>query len=394
MWTGVALRGTIYAVVCKLVTLTAIDAGSTDDPPREICLLRAGVNGSTQGDAIFDAEAAEQTVASWRVHSVGTKRAGMIDLEHLSLDPEAKHFDPDARAWYEIELRGGEAWLTDIDWTPDGDRRVRNKTQRFLSPAAYQDEDGRIVEILNVALTALPSLHGAPQLIASRVHERLVTMAATDSAAQMPAVLKALGLDPKMIDKVAVALGLEAGASIEEIRAALDSFDSKMTKVGELLSGDEPAVEAAAAAPDAAPAPMAQPAAPPPEEEQPVAQMRRERDDAITALRAIEDRERKTIVASMVAGGHESPATAWADPTATADAQTPAEPWASMPLIALRARSAALSATAPAPAQITAPVSNVSAEGDLTPAQIAICKQHDIAPDDYKTMRARAGRNR
>lgn len=74
--------------------------------------------------------------------------------------------------------------------------------------------------------------------------------------------------------------------------------------------------------------------------------------EAARALKAIEDEQRRELVASMVRLGTETPATAWA-PGADGlpDGKTPAEPWASMPVEALRARVAALSAAKPAPVE-------------------------------------------
>lgn len=380
-------HGTVGNVARKLVTLTAVDTGD-GEPPTEVRLLRAGLQGSTKGDVLFDVDAAERTLNAWRVRAGDSTRAGMVDLEHLSLDPAAPNFDPDARAWFDFEIRGGEAWLVNLDWTADGARRLRERTQRFLSPTAYEDEDGRIVELVNVALTALPSLHGAPQLVASR-HEKGFAMA-DDSSAQMGAVMKALGLDPKMIDKVAAALGLEAGASVDDIRTAIDAFADKMSKVEELLSGGAPAEETAEApAETEAPAAMATAPAEEDEGKKAAAQLRRERDDALTALRALEGRDRKALVASMVAGGHEAPATAWANPEADGAEQKPAEPWASMPLDALRRRVSALSATAKPPSP--QPLQS-GAAAELTEAQLAICKQYNLSPAEFATMRRRSGR--
>jgi hypothetical protein len=201
-------------------------------------------------------------------------------------------------------------------------------------------------------------------------------------------ILKALGVDPKMPDKVASALGLEAGASIDDIRAALDSFAAKMAKVEELLAGDTE--EAAAEEPaDTEPAAMAETAEVPVEEEKPeeeVVAARQDVGDELVTLRAfkatVEDKERRGLVAQMVKTGAEDPATAWSDDKAT----KPAEPWASMSLTALRSRVAKLSKRV----QLVPPVT--ATPGGLTPSQLAICKEFNLEPERFAQLRAQAGR--
>ena len=59
-----------------------------EGPPREFRIFKAGINATTKGDFLFDDEAAEKVMAAAKRH--GTDRNLMIDLEHLSLEPESK----------------------------------------------------------------------------------------------------------------------------------------------------------------------------------------------------------------------------------------------------------------------------------------------------------------
>jgi hypothetical protein len=333
---------------------------------------------------VFDEDAARAVMADWSEHTVGLQRPGMVDLEHLSLDPKAPNFDPDARAWFDLELVNGELWLVDLKWCPDGEARLLERRQRYLSPTFYFDTSTRRVQrVLNVGLTALPELDGAPELIAARAAMGDANMA--DNTKAIGDILKALGVDPKMPDKVASALGLEAGASIDDIRAALDAFAAKMAKVEELLA--EPAEADAAVEPAAAePAALAEPAAVEEEKkEEEVVAARQDLSELVT-LRAfkatVEDKERRGLVAQMVKVGSEDPATAWADDKA----EKPAEPWASMSLSALRTRVAKLSKRV----HLTPPAQ--STPGGLTPSQLAICKEFNLEPERFAQLRAQAGR--
>jgi len=145
-----------------LVTL-AIPVG-TDDPPSDVLLFRSGPNTSTQGEFVFDAQAALSVIAAARKHGVDV----MIDLEHLSLDPSARNYDPDARGSGRLELRDGALWLTDIRWTEDGAARIRGKRQRYVSPAFEVDpKTRRVARVVNVAITSLPATDYAMPLVAA-----------------------------------------------------------------------------------------------------------------------------------------------------------------------------------------------------------------------------------
>lgn len=115
---------------------------------------------------IFDEKAAAAVMAN--VNNWGVRL--MIDLEHDSLQegvavrPDAK----DARGWYSLEIRDGELWAVDVEWTPDGERRLRERTQRYISPALLADEDGRLTEILNAALVAMPATFTPQDLLAAK----------------------------------------------------------------------------------------------------------------------------------------------------------------------------------------------------------------------------------
>lgn len=124
--------------------------------PVEFRIFAAGVNDSTNGPALFDAAAAERVMATYQKHGVRL----MIDLEHQSL----RGADPDARGWFDLELRGGELWAANVTWTPDGARRIREGTQRYIS-SAFDDAE-QMSWLINVGLVAMPATLGAQPLVA------------------------------------------------------------------------------------------------------------------------------------------------------------------------------------------------------------------------------------
>lgn len=140
-----------------------------DGVPNEFRIFAAGLNPNRNGPPIlFDRKAAEWVMASQAEHGVDC----MIDLEHLSLDDEAPNYDPDARGWFRIELRNNaqgepECWGHSVSWCPDGEQRLTNRTQRYLSPVYTYDAEGRPKRIVNVALCAMPSIDNMPPLVAA-----------------------------------------------------------------------------------------------------------------------------------------------------------------------------------------------------------------------------------
>ena len=142
-----------------------------DKLPTEFRLFRFGKNETENGTFIFDDAAAKSVMAARKKWGVSV----MLDLEHQSLDCEPGVPDPtarDARGWGNLELRKDGLYLVNVTWTPDGARRLREKTQRYVSPAFTTDDDGRILTLVNVALTAIPATHGAQPLVAASARRK------------------------------------------------------------------------------------------------------------------------------------------------------------------------------------------------------------------------------
>jgi phage I-like protein len=134
-----------------------------DEPPSEFRIFRVGWNETDNGRYLFDEEAARAVMAHYGAH----KADRMIDLEHLSIDDTNPNYDPDARGWAKLELRDGELWAVNVTWTDDGARRLRAKTQRYISPVFLYDKKRRPTRVMNIALTAIPATHGLEHLVAA-----------------------------------------------------------------------------------------------------------------------------------------------------------------------------------------------------------------------------------
>lgn len=145
-----------------MLRLTELDG----DAPSEFLIFRRGVNETTKGPVLFDDEAARSVMAAYQRSGVDL----MIDLSHQSLadGPQARADAGDARGWFKLELRGGDLYAVDVRWTPDGLRRLSERTQRYISPCVIRHkETDRAVEVVNVALCAMPATFDAQPLIAA-----------------------------------------------------------------------------------------------------------------------------------------------------------------------------------------------------------------------------------
>lgn len=195
-------------------------AGGT--PAMEFRLFRKGWNSTSKGKFLFDDQAAALVMADYKQANNGV----MIDLEHLSLDDEARGYDPDARGWCKLQIRNGELWATEVKWTPDGAKRLSERRQRFVSPTfTYDSESMRIESLYNIAICAIPATHEAAELIAAskRTGKKYGT----------------LSLEVKMeeLKKIAQAMGLEDDAKLEDILGAIKALQEKAG--GEVAAADD-----------------------------------------------------------------------------------------------------------------------------------------------------------
>lgn len=274
-----------------------------DGLPVAFRLFRAGPNETTKGTFIFDAAAAESVMSAAKAY--GNDLA--IDLEHASLDPDAPNWDPDARGYFNLELRNGELWAVNVRWSPDGERRLRERTQRYISPAFPRDAEGRVIELVNIALVAQPATFSTPALIAAhrgtpmtpyvqKVHSELTARLSiaqkkiaklADGAAAGDAPAGKFAAVESAADEASKALAevSKAGGDVDAAMAAVDAARAAVKTFCDaadaLAGGGEPAADPAT---DPAADPAAASAAP--EDPQKMSRIERENAQLRTALAA------------------------------------------------------------------------------------------------------------
>jgi phage I-like protein len=150
------------------VRLSRVLCSATLEPsdealPSEFLLFKGGVTETTKGKFTVDAE---RVVQAWRNYGVRL----ILDSEHASLDDEVFKARGDARdalAYFDLEARAdGSIWAVNVKFTDVGAERLRSRKAVYVSPA-FVAEEGRVVEIINAALTSMPATHNAVPLVAA-----------------------------------------------------------------------------------------------------------------------------------------------------------------------------------------------------------------------------------
>jgi len=208
--------------------------------PTEFLLFSAGVNRTLHGDFVFDQQSALDVMRDYSLRQVDYP----IDLQHDSLDPDKRlmrNDAADAMGWFRPEVRAdGSLWAVAVKWSAEGKRRLEARSQRYTSPAATFDrESRRITGLVNAALCSDPASYRAQPLMAAsrtstitaRVPNKLrrqvqaVALARNTSVSAL--VTLAIGramnkpVPAALMAELLTALGLEDGATPEEIKAAL-----------------------------------------------------------------------------------------------------------------------------------------------------------------------------
>lgn len=141
-------------------------------PPTEFRIFRAGVNPSEKGDFIFDESAAKSVME----HMARYANRIVIDYCHCSLSSRESPNPAEAgkaAGWFTPALRGEELWATDVAWTAQAAGFISQREYAYFSPAFNVDQDERVVELTNVALTNIPAMHDLEQLVAASRSESM-----------------------------------------------------------------------------------------------------------------------------------------------------------------------------------------------------------------------------
>lgn len=197
--------------------ITALSIALTgDEPPSEFRIFAAGANETVKGMIVFDEAAATSVMAEYEAHGIELP----IDYDHAMLGGTSA--DPAlagrAAGWFTLEVRNGELWAVNVRWTEPAAEALRRKEWRFMSPAFQTDESGRVLSLLNVAITNLPATRRLEPLMAASMTR-----------------LGGKGMTLEEMMKVAEALDLGPDATLDDFLAKIGAM-----KEGEKKPEDKP----------------------------------------------------------------------------------------------------------------------------------------------------------
>ncbi|MCF1744629.1 phage protease [Paradevosia shaoguanensis] len=206
---------------------------AADDVPEWIHLLPAGQLRTVDGRGPY--QVGDVTALMARSMAIGGGRL-VVDENHAT-DIAARHGGASpARGWIvELEERPNGVWGK-VEWTKSGRELMADRAYRGISPAIAHDRTNRVGAILRASLVNRPNLVGLVTLhhqeknmdLLARLlaalglptetsEDTLITAVTTLHQAQSAQTVSL----QSQIDPIAVAAGLQAGASAADITAAV-----------------------------------------------------------------------------------------------------------------------------------------------------------------------------
>lgn len=176
----------------RVIPLSALPlAGNSGEPPRDFTLIPRGTLHTVYGDFEWDDESARLTAAAWARRN----RRFLWDYEHLSGftgtngKPLASVHDRRSAGDAATPIASPDGFkLTDMRWTPDAEKYIRNREFLYYSPVIAVDEKSkppRIVDVLKSSLTNDPATLGCAPLTLSADEADAVSELATRDAGQV-----------------------------------------------------------------------------------------------------------------------------------------------------------------------------------------------------------------
>jgi phage I-like protein len=153
----------------------------SSEPPQEFRLFGVGENETSKGLVLFDDDSAASVMSRYEKHGTDLP----IDYGHGMLSVVTTPDSGVAAGWFSPETREDGLYAVNVEWTEKASKALRAREYRYFSPAIEVDDDGRMVGLINVALTNLPATVGQTPLVA---HNK-------PQGDEMSELLKALGAE-------------------------------------------------------------------------------------------------------------------------------------------------------------------------------------------------------
>jgi len=133
-----------------------VERADPDGPPTSFRIWRAGDNTTDHGPTFFT----ERSAALLMEQQARRGNRFSVDINHLSLNKDAPLENQRAVGWFDIEVRGGELWAVNVEWTDTVSAGLAKDPPewRYHSPAYDVDaKTGEVLSLTNLALTNNPA---------------------------------------------------------------------------------------------------------------------------------------------------------------------------------------------------------------------------------------------
>jgi phage I-like protein len=160
-------RLAVPALVAKLAATAAARSVRLDaegkEPPKEFRIFAFGEVETSKGTFLFDQAAAQLVLAAYA--DQGNELC--CDYEH-GMAEAAEAMPRPAACWFSLELRDDGLYATGCKWTPRAAKLLADGEYRYFSPwMEFDAETGRILRLLNLALTNIPATKSMQPLVAA-----------------------------------------------------------------------------------------------------------------------------------------------------------------------------------------------------------------------------------
>jgi len=212
--------------------LVALALAAENKAPSEFLLFRAGDNSTRKGVFKFDADAAKSVLA----HAAQFGARYSIDYNHAQVTAQSAPNPSEAgksAGTFTLAVREGALWAVDVQWTAEGAQRVAAKEYVYTSPFFRFDKGGRVLEVLNCALTNVPATHGLSPLVLDALADRPES---SGNGVRMEGVLIALGLAKTASEGDAFARATDLRTSVAEL-CTLTATNSTHEALGAVRAG-------------------------------------------------------------------------------------------------------------------------------------------------------------
>ena len=123
-----------------------------DSLPADILILKFGETSTTQGSYYMEKMHAKEVLTTYMKRGTDL----FIDFNHASLNPKSPD-DGVAAAWFDLDMKEDGIHMVNIKWTDRGKEYLEKDEYRYLSPVIRLDKNNKVIRLVNVALTNLPS---------------------------------------------------------------------------------------------------------------------------------------------------------------------------------------------------------------------------------------------